>query len=344
MGLTVKDTRFLMTSQMMGANISWLFFGFLLKQIYTYCHRSNGDSLYFRHLVSVTIAIQFFDTAAFSYAAYGFGVQAWGITILNDAAAETTSVFSNLSLLDLSLASATTQWFFTWRILTFAKAAGKSRWRNFSKVTSVLILLLSICASACGVFLFVAAFFLEGHPKWWIPLLLLVNATMAVADILITVSMTGLLLHAKAQTRFGETRDIVTRFMRITLQTGLLTSFLALSGLALMAAELSYYAIFWEVLTKSYAVSLFANLNARGSHLRNPSHGSTGRGSFGRRGDHSGSNSSGLTLHLLPLKGVRQTQSVNSSIKDDGNSLELPKTSHASSGTFTSAGEELMAK
>jgi len=329
---------------MMGANMSWLFFGFLLKQIYTYYHRPRQDSIYFKLLVSATIAIQLFDTAVFSYASYGFGVQAWGITILNDAAANMSAIFSNLSLLNLSLASASTQWFFTWRILTFAKAAGKSRWQNFSRVTSVFILLLSICASACGVFLFVAAFFEEIYPKWWSPVLLLVNASMAVADLLITASMTGLLFHAKAQTCFGETRDIVTRFMRITLQTGLLTSFLALSGLALMAANLSYYAIFWEVLTKSYAVSLFANMNARGSHQRNASHGSIRGGSFARHGHRIESNSSGLTLHLLPYKGFKPTQSVNSSIKEDGGkSLEMSKKIQASS-TFASAGEELMVK
>jgi len=75
--------------------------------------------------------------------------------------------------------------------------------------------------------------------------------------------MTALLLRAKAQTRFGGTRDKVTRLIRLTLQTGLLTTLLALSGLGLMLAGLSYFDIFWIALTKSYAISLFANLNAR---------------------------------------------------------------------------------
>jgi len=317
LGLPVNATLFLATSRLMGTNASWLFLGFLLKQSYTYYRgpQAKKESLSIRLLVIVTIFNQLFDTAAFTYSAYGFSVQTWGISSLNVDPAYVSSIFGELSILNLCIASATTQFFFTWRILTFAKVARQSRWRNFSRVSSAVILLMNICASACSFFLFVASFIEETYPTWWDPVLLLVNASMAAADILITVCMTGLLLHAQSQAYFGETRDMVTRFIRLTLQTGLLTSFLSICGLVLAASKISYYAIFWEILTKSYAVSLFANLNAR-SDNRNK--------------------------HRAPVESAQDEPAGNSMKEDGPNSREQSNAARVSS-TSPGAGEALMA-
>lgn len=316
----------------MGSNMNWLFLGFLSKQIYTYYGRSEVDDHYIRLLAIVIIAVQLVDAAAQGYAAYGSNSRAWGIS--GSGIGDVTEDFSSLTTLDVCLASVTTQWFFTWRIVTFAKAMDK--WKAFSRLVSALVLLLSICATGCGLTVFVAGFVLTVYPTWWDPVLMLLNASMSMADILITGSMTGLLLNAKSQTTFGGTRGIVNRLIRLTLQTGLLTTFLALGGLIFVANGSGYYGILWAMLTKSYAISLFANLNARGSYQRT-SHGPLGRSSFERIGAELGL--SGQTLHLSPLKSSIPNQSVSSSVQDDGNYLESSNADHVSGTAFAGAGE-----
>jgi len=75
----------------------------------------------------------------------------------------------------------------------------------------------------------------------------------------------ALLLHAKASSHFAKTNDMLSRLIRIVLQTGLLTSVLALLVLPLIfrKALSGIYSLPWYILGKSYAISLLANLNAR---------------------------------------------------------------------------------
>jgi len=90
------------------------------------------------------------------------------------------------------------------------------------------------------------------------------NVSSAVADVTITICMMTLLLHAKASSCFGEMRDLLSRLIRLTLQTGLLTSILALLVVPFFIRNLvGIYSIPWYILGKSYVISLLANLNAR---------------------------------------------------------------------------------
>jgi len=91
----------------------------------------------------------------------------------------------------------------------------------------------------------------------------------------ITVCMTVLLLHAKANSHFGETRDVISRLIRMILQTGLLTSLLALLVMPLQFSDLvGLYGIPWYILGKSYVISVLANLNARKRSNTSVVHGS----------------------------------------------------------------------
>jgi len=102
-------------------------------------------------------------------------------------------------------------------------------------------------------------------PKWFNTVLVLWLASSAAADIIITISMMALLLHAKASLFFGEeTRDLLSRLTRIVLQTNLLTSVLALIALPLLLRGLQgIFLLPAFILGKSYVISLLAYLNAR---------------------------------------------------------------------------------
>jgi len=76
--------------------------------------------------------------------------------------------------------------------------------------------------------------------------------------------MMTILYHAKASACFGETRDRFSRLLRLTIQTGFVTSILALPIAPLyIHVQVGIYTLTCFLLGKSYAISLLANLNAR---------------------------------------------------------------------------------
>jgi len=254
----------------MSSHASWFLSGFILKQIYTYCRRSKVrvDKLWLRLLVLGTIVIQIVDTAASVYAAYGLNARQWGIPtgfLIGPIIGE------DIGIMAVPLASSLTQIFYVWRIWTFSAAVGKNRLKILCRAASVLIVMLNICAAACGVFIFVESL-LPNSVSYWFIFLLAMNASVGAADILITVFMTILLSSARGQTNFRGTRGALSRISRITLQSGFLTTFLTVCAVILNGVGVGIYAIFWELSTKSYAITLFANLNARSRSRGNVEH------------------------------------------------------------------------
>jgi len=87
--------------------------------------------------------------------------------------------------------------------------------------------------------------------------------------------MIVILYHAKSGAYFGETRDRISRLLRLTLQTGFLTSILTLPVVPLYFSDHGHtlmHGLTILVLGESYVISLLANLNARSSHPTSPDH------------------------------------------------------------------------
>jgi len=78
----------------------------------------------------------------------------------------------------------------------------------------------------------------------------------------------AILYHAKSNTYFGETRDRISRLLRLTFQTGFLTSILALPIAPL------YFGVQYStvrtltvyILGESYVITLLVSLNAHSHH------------------------------------------------------------------------------
>jgi len=274
--IVVASLRGVFITELMSSNASWFLLGFILKQTYTYyrCSKVRVDPLWLRLLVLGSVATQLIDTVACAYPAYGFGVQRWGHPAILSEFSPASVIIGNLTLLTLAAAISFTQGFYVWRIWIFSGsgAVERNRLKIAARVTAAFVLFLSICAAACYLSIFVAASFASATPRWFLPLELVANASTATADILITVLMTMLLSQARAQTCFSRTRSALSQISAITLQSGLLTTFLTICALSLDVAQNDVFGIIWELSTKSYAISLFANLNARSQFRRNVQH------------------------------------------------------------------------
>jgi len=134
----------------------------------------------------------------------------------------------------------------------------------FTGLICAIIALISTLSFCVAIVSTIVALTADVAPPWYKVIILLWFTTSPAADIMITISMMILLFHAKANSYFEDTRDLLSRLIRTILQTGLLTSLLALIVLPLYLKNFNgIYGIPWFVLGKSYVISLLANLNAR---------------------------------------------------------------------------------
>jgi len=268
--------------QLFGSNAAWLLLAFLSVQTYTYYTRSVNDHPAFKTLVYSTVFIAVAESIAEAFVAYSFLVSGWGnthllsdfpkaIEVLSDlkplfdALREPNSAISNSAMNDSSWKAALfVQFFFTWRIWTFCKATCGRKVKMFVAAVCIFIILTSICAFISAVLLTALVII---DPLADIPsgsIVLAWTVSTAIADVVITMCMMVILHHAKSSGCFGETRDRLSRLLRLTIQTGFLTSILAIPIAPLyIRVQVGIYTLTCFLLGKSYAISLLANLNAR---------------------------------------------------------------------------------
>jgi len=136
--------------------------------------------------------------------------------------------------------------------------------KMFARLVCAAIALVSALSLGSGFTVGITPVATDSPPRWYSLVIVLWTASSAAADIIITTCMMTLLLHAKAGSYFGEVRDTITRLIRIVLQTGLLSSVMALLVLPFYFRNITgIYSLPQYILGKSYVISLLANFNAR---------------------------------------------------------------------------------
>ncbi|CUA72555.1 hypothetical protein RSOLAG22IIIB_10110 [Rhizoctonia solani] len=179
--------------------------------------------------------------------------------------------------------SSATQCFFAWRV---AKLTGHA-WMGWGIAFSALVQFIAGLATAIGTFVvrdFARFQELRVPVTIWLVL-------SAVTDIVITCILSWY-LHTN-RTGFSKTDDIITRLVRLTVQTGLITTVWATTDLLVYLCWPNNMHMFFQLpLCKLYTNSLMSTLNARagwgGSFGRssvhaNPMSGGTGVGQPDRK-------------------------------------------------------------
>ncbi|KAJ7463944.1 hypothetical protein FB451DRAFT_1491974 [Mycena latifolia] len=233
--------------------LHWGLFGALSVQLYLYYQAFPNDRLGTKCLVYIVYTIELVETIllthdAFQTFGYGFG----------DISAPSKI---NLGWLDLPVTSGLVgfigQSFYAHRLYVLSK----------SWLIPVLIVVVSL-ASSIGAFV-TGAFSLEAgnfallntrkvsiSSGVW-------NGGSALSDITIAVFMTYYL--SQKVTAFRQTRAFVSKLMRLTVETGTLTAFVAITNFTLFIAlpGRAYYAATTAMLPKLYANCILVVLNAR---------------------------------------------------------------------------------
>jgi len=259
------DITLTMAPPLFGNNVAYLFMGLTFVQAYTYYKYYKSDPLLLKIFVYSAVAIGVIETATESYVGYYYLVGGWGnISTLNTP--PKPLIFQ--PLFDAILGTMA-QSFFIWRIWTFGGRA------LITRIISVMLALLSVLSIICTVGFSIVFLNVDDQA-------LLVEKThifvttwligSAVADVAITVCMIAILQNAKSKAYFGETKDIISRLIRITIQAGSLTSALALVVLIVYTEVKigNMHTLPAYLLGKSYIMSLLANLNARTGRRAQP--------------------------------------------------------------------------
>ncbi|CCF53987.1 hypothetical protein NDA11_000710 [Ustilago hordei] len=227
----------------------WLY-GFSIVQAYIYYVHFKTDKPFMRYfvlfLVVADTANAIFDQVfMYQYLVSNFGNLTYAAKSNRSFAADpvTTGVIAF-----------STQLFFAWRVYKLMHS------KIMPALISVgaLVSLLSAIGTTIGVE--IVLYFNEFH-KFQVVVILWLGFA-ALTDVLITGSLVFTL--NKSRTGFAATDDVITKLIRMTLQTGAFTTLFATIDLILFLASTStLHLVFNLPLAKLYVNSLLSTLNAR---------------------------------------------------------------------------------
>ncbi|KAJ7640577.1 hypothetical protein B0H17DRAFT_1339278 [Mycena rosella] len=228
-------------------------FGTLSVQLYLYFEAFPNDRPFTKCLVYGVYTLEFAQTMFFThdvFATFGYGFA--------DVSALANLGFDWLTIAVMGgLVALTGQSFYAYRLYLVSE----------SRVIPVLILILSV-VSIVGAFLS-AAFSFDARntthlvTKKTSAALGVWLGGSALSDVMIALCMTYYL--SKKDTGFRKTRVLISKLIRLSIETGSVTALATLSALVLFNAfpDRPYYLTPGIIIPKLYANTMFAVLNAR---------------------------------------------------------------------------------
>ncbi|KAF8067839.1 hypothetical protein FPV67DRAFT_1780860 [Lyophyllum atratum] len=240
---------------LIGVMLNWFLYGALVVQTYVYTQCFPNDTKKLKYLVYIVFALDTIQTALASADAYHWFAEGYGnMLALNDPF---ISPFDN-PILDGILAFAV-QVFFCWRIWVLQK----SIWiPSLVLVAAVTSLAGALASGIMGFKLNSLAAMNELTVEFslWC-------GGAALADTLIAVIMTYLLLRARSGSEYRKTDTVLVKIVRLTVETNAITASVAIvtlvCNLAVNGQNSSAAVAPGYVLGKLYSNTLMAVLNNR---------------------------------------------------------------------------------
>ncbi|KAJ7474316.1 hypothetical protein FB451DRAFT_1558471 [Mycena latifolia] len=250
----------LTTPILVGTQFNWALLGTLTLQVYIFHISYPKERAWLKALVYTTYLLDLAQTAISSHFAFSVLCGGWG-----DPKALSDLPWSSVAgPIFTGLISAAVQIFFAWRIYVLKGE------KPLALAISVLIVVLALMQCLAAIItdcLFAASAKLSEIPnltglmvgvKIWL-------ISSAACDLLITVTMIIILSRYRQKTPWNKTDGLITKLIYHTVQTGAVTSFVAIVDVVLF---IMYPAIFLHetpafMLGKVYSNVLLATLNNR---------------------------------------------------------------------------------
>jgi len=236
----------------LGDIFNWGLFGALSVQCYIYYLAFPKDRSLPKWIVGIVYIIELIQTIlstrdGFLYFGYGWG----NMNILN----EVGIIWFSIPVMT-GIVSCIVQLFFAWRIWVISR----------SMYIPIIISVFSVVQAAAGIWAGIHAKIIgiwsEVQKRNGPPTIVWLGGT-AICDVLITITMFYCL--STSRNGFRATNAILVKFIRLTIETGLVTSTLAVLDLVMFLAvqDANYHLAPATMLSKLYSNSLMVLLNAR---------------------------------------------------------------------------------
>ncbi|KAG7449936.1 uncharacterized protein BT62DRAFT_928706 [Guyanagaster necrorhizus] len=233
--------------------LHWGLFGTLSVQLYLYYLAFPKDRKFIKYLVYGIYIAEFVQTMlvtrdAFAEFGYGFG----------DINALTGMYFNWLTVPIMSAAVACVgQVFYAYRIFILSKS------RTVPIFVICVSLTSSVAAIITGVYCFQAGNITEPNNRRMSIAVGIWCGASALCDIVIAICMTYYLI--RSSTSFPQTRILITKLIRLTIETGSVTAVVALVNLILFFAfpHQAFYGTPALIMPKLYANTVYMMLNSR---------------------------------------------------------------------------------
>ncbi|KAK0484821.1 hypothetical protein IW261DRAFT_859690 [Armillaria novae-zelandiae] len=236
-----------------GCILNWGLFGTLSVQLYLYYLAFPNDRRFAKYLVYGIYIIEFVQTVlithdVFATFGYGFGDI--------DALTRTNSFWLAVPIMS-AVAAGVGQVFYAYRIFILSK----------SQIIPIFIICISLTSSVAaiitGIYSFQAADLTKMNNRETTISIGIWCGASALCDIIIAICMTYYLMHST--TNFRRTRMLVTKIVRLIIETGSVTAVVALLNFVISIAlpHQTLYVIPGLTLPKLYANSVYMVLNSR---------------------------------------------------------------------------------
>lgn len=236
---------------LLGYLFNWGLFGILVLQVYIYHLSFPNDSRVIKTLVYSLFFVDCVQTALTTHNAWHFLSKGWG-----DISVLTNPGWSWIAVPLLSgIVSATVQLFFAWRIWVLSK----------SVPLAGLIVCIALTQGTCAMYSGIRFEIIDDVAKIasLFPTATIWLGGSALCDFIITISMVTFL--ARASTGFSQTDSVITKLIRMTVETGLVTTTAAITELILFLVyeHNNLHMIPALALAKLYTNTLLATFNSR---------------------------------------------------------------------------------
>ncbi|KAH8088931.1 hypothetical protein BXZ70DRAFT_500910 [Cristinia sonorae] len=232
-----------------------LLMGILIVQIYLYYAAFPHDHWRVKTVVAISFVVECAQIAFALYDAYRVFGYGWGIAVELDRVG---FLWIDVTLCT-GLAAMLSRMFYAWRIRALSQ---RYLIPGFVFALSILQMVFSIWSAVKIIQLqhlsLIRHSILSPVGDIWL-------STIAVCDITITCSIFYYLWKAKKLSLNGRTNSILSRLMRLTIETGFITSTFAILALifSVVYPDNLLYTCFMGITSKLYANTLVAVLNSR---------------------------------------------------------------------------------